>query len=123
MRSSASSSSEFVLTGRRRASAFLITPACRARSVSAPGENAHHPAMARRAAKSHGFPPCDLAGGGLAPRRLLLRGLVLIRGLEVFCFAISGFPSQTVLGSSEPVQLYQCAMLCMAIGNDQLNAR
>src|SRR5262249_28902899 len=105
MRSSASSSSELVLTGRRRASALLITPACRPRSVSAPGENAHQPAMARRTANSHGFLPRDLGGGGFAPRRSSRRGLVLICGLEGCCFAISGSPFQTLFGLTEPVQL------------------
>jgi hypothetical protein len=47
----------------------------------------------------------------------------LICGLEVCFFAISGFPFQTVFGSSETVQLYQRAMLCMAIGYNPLNAR
>src|SRR5262245_64993735 len=36
-------------SGRRRASALLSTPACRPRSVSAPGDHAHHPAKAMRA--------------------------------------------------------------------------
>jgi hypothetical protein len=67
--------------------------------------------MARRAAKSHGFPLRDLEGGGFAPRRSSRRGLVLICGLEVRCFAIGGFPFQTVFGSSNSVQLYRRPML------------
>src|SRR5215468_11825449 len=79
--------------------------------------------MARRGTKSHVFPLRDLGVGGFAPRRSSRRGLVLICGLEVCFFAISGFPFQTVFGSSETVQLYRSAMLRMAIGNNPLNAR